>query len=57
MNIAIKPGFDLIGIPQHVIQHGNNREPGIYADDDNYQYLYDHKEAVKKNQCAIHAYV
>jgi len=26
-----KPRFNLIGIPQHVIQRGNNREPCFYA--------------------------
>ena len=27
-----KPRFNLIGIPQHVIQRGNNREPCFYAE-------------------------
>jgi hypothetical protein len=26
-----KPGFNVVGIPQHVIQRGNNREPCFYS--------------------------
>jgi len=29
--MARKPRFNLIGVPQHVIQRGNNREPCFYA--------------------------
>jgi len=29
-----KPRFNLLGIPQHVIQRGNNREPCFYAEED-----------------------
>lgn len=52
-----KPRFNLIGIPQHIIQRGNNREPFFYAEDDYYRYLHDLTEAAQKNQCAVHAYV
>ncbi len=52
-----KPRFNLIGIPQHVIQRGNNREPCFYAEDDYYRYLHDLHEAAHKNHCAIHAYI
>ena len=48
-----KPGFNQIGIPQHVIQRGNNREPCFYAEVDFYRYLHDLKEAALKNQCAV----
>lgn len=27
-----KPRFNLVGIPQHVIQRGNNREPCFYSE-------------------------
>jgi len=30
-----KPRFNIIGIPQHVIQRGNNREPCFYAEQRN----------------------
>jgi putative transposase len=52
-----KPRFILPGIPQHVIQRGNNREPCFYAEQDSWRYLHDLKEAATHNQAAIHAYV
>jgi putative transposase len=52
-----KPGFNLVGIPQHVIQRGNNREPCFYSEQDYQRYLYDLNEAAKKYDCRIHAYV
>jgi REP-associated tyrosine transposase len=52
-----KPRFILPGIPQHVIQRGNNREPCFYAEQDYWRYLHDLKEAATHNQAAIHAYV
>ena len=52
-----KPRFNLVGVPQHVIQRGNNREPCFYSEDDYCRYLADLKEAALKNNCAIHSYV
>ena len=52
-----KPRFNLPGVPQHVVQRGNNREPCFYAVDDYFRYLDDLHEASEKNQVAIHAYV
>ena len=52
-----KPRFNLVGIPQHVIQRGHNREPCFYAEQDYQQYLDDLKEVAKKYECCIHAYV
>jgi len=52
-----KPRFNLIGIPQHVIQRGNNREPCFYAEQDYRRYLGDLQEVAKKYHCRIHAYV
>jgi len=52
-----KPRFQLVGVPQHVIQRGNNREPCFY-DTENYQrYLRDLGEAIERNHCRLHAYV
>ena len=34
-----KPHFQLTGIPQHIFQRGNNREPCFYAPEDNSRYL------------------
>jgi putative transposase len=52
-----KPRFNLVGIPQHVIQRGNNREPCFYTKQDYCRYLEDLKEAAKKYECRVHAYV
>jgi REP element-mobilizing transposase RayT len=52
-----KPRFILPGIPQHVIQRGNNREPCFFAEQNYRRYLHDLKEAATHNQAAIHAYV
>ena len=55
--MARKPRFNLPGVPQHVVQRGNNREPCFYAVDDYYRYLADLHDAAIKNQVAIHAFV
>jgi putative transposase len=52
-----KPRFNLVGIPQHVIQRGNNREPCFYAEEDYRRYLNDLQESAVKFDCPIHAYV
>lgn len=52
-----KPRFNLIGVPQHVIQRGNNREPCFYAEEDYRRYLDDLRESAEKYDCRIHAYV
>ena len=52
-----KPRFNLIGIPQHVIQRGNNREPCFFTEQDYRRYLDDLLEVAKKYRCRIHAYV
>ena len=52
-----KPRFNLIGMPQHVIQRGNNREPCFYAEEDYRRYLGDLHTSAEKFQCRIHAYV
>ena len=52
-----KPRFNLVGIPQHVIQRGNNREPCFYAEQDFRRYLDDLLDVSDKYNCRIHAYV
>jgi len=49
--------FNLPGVPQHVIQRGNNREPCFYLAQDYQRYLDDLKESALKYNCRIHAYV
>ena len=34
-----KPRFNLVGVPQHIIQRGNNRESCFYAEEDYLFYL------------------
>ena len=55
--MARQPRFTIPGIPQHIIQRGNNREPCFYAEEDYLRYRHDLTEAAKKNQAIIHAYV
>lgn len=52
-----KPRFNLHGIPQHVIQRGNNRDPCFFTEEDYRRYLGDLQEAAEKYVCRIHAYV
>jgi len=55
--MARKPRFNLVGVPQHVIQRGNNREPCFYAVQDYRKYLECAEESTEKFDCLIHAYV
>ena len=52
-----KPRFNLVGVPQHVIQRGNNREPCFYSEQDYLRYLSDLEKSARKFKCRIHAYV
>jgi putative transposase len=52
-----KPRFTLPGVPQHVIQRGNNREPCFLAESDYRRYLEDLQACTEKCECRIHAYV
>ena len=52
-----KPRFNLPGIPQHVIQHGNNREACFYSEQDYRRYLDDLNQEASKYRCRVHAYV
>lgn len=55
--MARKPRFLIPGIPQHVIQRGNNREPCFFAESDYNCYLRELQDAARKNHAAVHAYV
>ena len=55
--MARKPRFNLVGVPQHVIQRGNNREPCFYSEEDYSAYLGFLKIAAEKTGCHLHAYV
>ncbi|MBT8126958.1 MAG: transposase, partial [Gammaproteobacteria bacterium] len=55
--MPLKPRFNLPGIPQHVIQRGNNRAPCFFAEEDYWRYLKDLIHAANKYRCRIHTYV
>jgi putative transposase len=52
-----KPRFALPGVPQHVIQRGNNRSSCFFAEQDYCRYLEYLDRASRRHGCRIHAYV
>ena len=55
--MARLPRLDVPGIPQHVVQRGNDRQPCFAVDDDYQQYRQELGEAARRFGCAVHAYV
>jgi putative transposase len=55
--MARLPRPDLAGVPQHVVQRGNNRMPCFLDDEDRHRYLQCLREALPRYGCALHAYV
>jgi putative transposase len=55
--MARPPRFDVPGIPQHVVQRGNNRLPCFLDDDDRQRYLQCLLQALPRYRCRLHAYV
>lgn len=55
--MARQPRLDLPGIPQHVVQRGNDRHACFASETDYLHYLQKLREASIKHDCAIHAYV
>jgi putative transposase len=51
-----KPRFTLPGVPQHVIQRGNNLDPCFLAEQDYRRYLENLDSSAIKQACRIHAY-
>jgi len=49
--------LDLPGVPQHVVQRGNDRQPCFFAEGDYLRYRTDLRELALREGCAIHAYV
>lgn len=49
--------LELPGVPQHVIQRGNNRSACFFSDSDYRLYLGCLRDASVKLDCAVHAYV
>ncbi len=55
--MARHPRLDLAGVPQHIVQRGNDRQ-ACFADDADYlRYRQELGEAAMKHGCHIHAYV
>ena len=51
-----RPRIHLDGIPLHIVQRGHNREPCFFGEEDYQAYLHWLGEALKKEDCALHAY-
>lgn len=47
----------LPGVPLHIIQRGNNRQPCFFNDSDRLHYLDHLQQATELSACALHAYV
>ena len=55
--MARNPRFNIAGIPQHVVQRGNNRQP-CFLDERDYRRYLDHLgNACGRSGCSVHAYV
>ena len=55
--MARLPRFDLPGLPQHVVQRGNNRLPCFLDDEDRMRYRQCLRQALLATGCRLHAYV
>ena len=55
--MARQPRLDLPGIPQHIVQRGNNRLPCFLDDSDRASYLTLLREALLATGCSLQAYV
>ena len=55
--MARSPRLDIPGIPQHVVQRGNNRLPCFLDDEDRQRYLQCLRQALLRYGCHLHAYV
>jgi putative transposase len=55
--MARQPRLSIGGIPQHVIQRGNNRQPSFYCNADFSMYLECLADAAMKHGCLLHHYV
>ena len=49
--------IDLPGIPQYVIQRGNDRQPCFFDDADYLCYRSELRDVARREGCAVHAYV
>lgn len=47
----------MAGIPQHIVQRGNNRQSCFFDDHDRFRYLADLEEATVRHEVELHAWV
>jgi len=52
-----RPRLDLPGIPQHIVQRGNNRAACFFCDDDRFTYLDRLASYARRSAVDVHAYV
>jgi len=55
--MARQPRIDLAGIPQHIVQRGNDRQPCFFTEMDRTRYLQDLRDIARRESCNVHAYV
>lgn len=55
--MARRPRIDLPGVPQHVVQRGNDCQPCFFTDADRHCYLQNLREIALRDRCQVHAYV
>jgi len=55
--MARKPRIGLPGVPQHVVQRGNNRQPCFHNEHDYFRFLEILHLALDSNACEMHAFV
>lgn len=55
--MARMPRAVVPGLPLHIVQRGNNRQPVFFGERDYANYLVDLSEAAATHGCAVHAYV
>jgi putative transposase len=51
------PRLDLPGVPQHIVQRGNDRQPCFFTEKDYVRYLDGLREITQRERCKVHAYV
>lgn len=52
-----RPRLDLAGVPQHIIQRGNDRQPCFFTEADYLCYLAELRKISLHEGCQVHAYV
>lgn len=55
--MARLPRHDLAGVPQHIVQRGNNRLPFFLDDEDRQRYLQCLRQALLRFGCRLNVYV